>query len=80
MTCLRGCARSERFAAVAWDRQVAWCSYTSARRPLPTLDHAGLIAALDGLGLTFCGDDDHGRPLRLSRRAQHGHDVVRGGP
>jgi hypothetical protein len=80
MTCLDACAASPRFASVSWDRQAAWCSYTAARRPLPTLDHAGLVAALDGLGLTFCGDDRDGRPLRLSRRPQHGHDVVRGGP
>jgi sulfatase maturation enzyme AslB (radical SAM superfamily) len=81
MTCLGACGASPRFASVSWDRQAAWCSYTAARRPLPTPDHAGLVAALDGLGLTFCGDDDDdGRPLRLSRRPQHGHDMVRGGP
>jgi hypothetical protein len=81
MTCLGACAASPRFASVSWDRQAARCSYTAARRPLPTLDHAGLVAALDGLGLTYCGDDDgDGRPVRLSRRPQHGHDVVRGGP
>ena len=83
MTCLMACAASPRFAAVGWDRTVAWCSYTRARRPLPSPTHAGLVAALDGLGLDYCGgsDDDEGRrPLRLSRRAQHGHDVVRGRP
>jgi sulfatase maturation enzyme AslB (radical SAM superfamily) len=81
MTCLTGCAASPRFASVSWDRQAAWCSYTAARRPLPSLDHAGLAAALAGAGLTYCGDDDdHGRPVRLSRRPQHGHGLVRGGP
>lgn len=55
MTCLAGCGKSERFCSVSWDQKVAWCSYTSARRELPSLDHAGLVTALDGLGLVFCG-------------------------
>lgn len=55
MTCLMGCGRSPRFASIGWDKRVAWCSYTEMRRPLPTLDFAGLTAALDGLGLRFCG-------------------------
>ena len=55
MTCLGQCAASPRFCSVGWDRTVAWCSYTTARRPLPEPTHAGLLAALDGLGLTFCG-------------------------
>jgi MoaA/NifB/PqqE/SkfB family radical SAM enzyme len=56
MTCLLGCAKSERFASIAWDRTVAWCSYTTSRRPLVTADHVGLMNALDGLDLAFCGD------------------------
>lgn len=55
MTCLAACGRSERFCSIAWDRTVAWCSYTKARRPLRELTHAGLRAALDGLGVEFCG-------------------------
>lgn len=55
MTCLLACGRSPRFASIAADQTVAWCSYTSERRALPSLDHAGLLAALDGLGLVFCG-------------------------
>ncbi|MCB9671528.1 MAG: radical SAM protein [Alphaproteobacteria bacterium] len=55
MTCLLACGRSPRFASVGWDGQVAWCSYTTTRRPLPSPDHAGLLAALDGLGLAYCG-------------------------
>jgi hypothetical protein len=55
MTCLGGCGKSPRFCSVAWDRTVAWCSYTTARRPLGPATHAGLLAALDGLGLNFCG-------------------------
>ncbi len=34
MTCLTACAPSPRFVAVAWDRTIAHCSYTTARRPL----------------------------------------------
>ncbi|MBX2798900.1 MAG: radical SAM protein [Myxococcales bacterium] len=55
MTCLLSCAKSPRFASLAADGTAAWCSYTTTRRALPTLDHAGLMAALDGLGLAFCG-------------------------
>lgn len=56
MTCLTNCGPSPRFASVGWDKTVAWCSYTASRRPLPDLTFAGLTAALDGLGLEFCGD------------------------
>jgi molybdenum cofactor biosynthesis enzyme MoaA len=55
MTCLAGCGRSPRFCSVAWDKTVAWCSYTKTRAPLRSLTYAGLEAALDGLGLEFCG-------------------------
>jgi hypothetical protein len=55
MTCLAACGRSERFCSIAWDRTVAWCSYTKARRPLRELTYAGLRDALDGLGVEFCG-------------------------
>jgi sulfatase maturation enzyme AslB (radical SAM superfamily) len=58
MTCLAGCARSPRFASVGWDRTVAWCSYTPTRRPLPEATYRGLVAALSGLGLQFCGGTD----------------------
>ena len=55
MTCLAACAKSPRFCSIGWDRSVAWCSYTQTRSKLGELSHAGLMAALDGLGLTFCG-------------------------
>ena len=55
MTCLTECARSERFCSIAWDRTVAWCSYTSVRRRLEELTYRGLQSALNGLGLVFCG-------------------------
>jgi MoaA/NifB/PqqE/SkfB family radical SAM enzyme len=58
MTCLAACAKSLRFCSIGWDRTVAWCSYTSTRATLGEPTFAGLAAALDGLGLTFCGGTD----------------------
>lgn len=54
MTCLLSCGASPRFASIGWDRQAAWCSYTSSRRPLATLDYHGLVNALTGLELQTC--------------------------
>jgi hypothetical protein len=79
MSCLAACGKSPRFASVGWDRHAAWCSYTAARAPLATLDYPGLTQALDDLTVIFCGGTDE-RPVRLSRRPQHGHELVRGGP
>src|SRR5262245_23499029 len=59
MTCLTKCGPSPRFASIGWDRSVAWCSYTVTRRQLPELTHAGLVAAIDGLGLEFCGGTEY---------------------
>lgn len=64
MTCLSACAASPRFASISWNKTVAACSYTRARRTLPTLTHAGLGAALDGLALAYCGNE----PLSQLRR------------
>jgi sulfatase maturation enzyme AslB (radical SAM superfamily) len=58
MSCLGGCAKSPRFCSVGWDRRVAWCSYTATRAPLKELTYEGLMSALDGLGLEFCGGTD----------------------
>jgi Predicted Fe-S oxidoreductases len=55
MTCLANCAISPRFASLAADKTVAWCSYTTARKELAGLTYKDLTDALDGLGLTFCG-------------------------
>src|SRR5882724_10092346 len=55
MSCLMACGRSPRFCSIGWDRTVAWCSYTTTRRPLVELTYRALTAALDGLGLQFCG-------------------------
>jgi Radical SAM superfamily/4Fe-4S single cluster domain len=56
MTCLSACQKSSRFCAIAWDKQVAWCSYTSARRSLTALTAKALEEALQDLPLIFCGD------------------------
>lgn len=58
MTCVKKCGLSPRFASVGADRTIARCSYTQARRPLESLDAAGVVRALDGLGVAFCGDDE----------------------
>lgn len=73
MSCLMACGNSPRFASISWDRHVAWCSYTRVRRPLLRLTHAGLIEALDGLGLEHCSTPRAGRRLPLA-------PVIRGGP
>jgi hypothetical protein len=81
MTCLMACGKSPRFCAVAWDKTVAWCSYTRERRPLESLTHAALVTALSHLDVTFCGgidDGDNPNQGGLSGRAQHGRDLVRG--
>ncbi len=57
MTCLKACGKSPRFCAISWDKTAAWCSYTSERRKLETLDAQGLNKALDGLGLIYCGSN-----------------------
>ncbi len=58
MTCLLRCAASPRFCSIGWDRGVAWCSYTRTRNQLRAPTHAALLATLDNLGLTFCGEPD----------------------
>ncbi|MFV8755553.1 radical SAM protein [Nannocystaceae bacterium ST9] len=58
MTCLRACAISPRFCSLGWDRRVGWCSYTTERRALRESSWAGLQAALEGLGLRWCGGSE----------------------
>ena len=58
MSCLSACASSLRFCSISWDKTAAWCSYTQTRRRLAELSYNGLQAALDGLGLQFCGGAD----------------------
>ncbi|HYT88822.1 MAG TPA: radical SAM protein [Gemmataceae bacterium] len=66
MSCLMGCARSPRFCSIGLDRTVAWCSYTVTRRPLAELTYRALTAALDGLGLQFCGGTEDGQDGTLT--------------
>src|SRR5262249_22581720 len=76
MSCLTRCGPSERFCSIAWDKTVAWCSYTVTRRPLAALTYEALVAALEGLGVEFCGGtEDDGD--RLSGSTQYGYDLVR---
>jgi len=64
MTCLTQCGPSPRFASVGWDKSVAWCSYTTTRRKLPELTHTGMLSAINGLGLEFCGGtEDADQPI-----------------
>ena len=58
MTCLSACGRSPQFCSVGWDQRVGWCSYTATRRRMASCDWRGLVEALDGLGLEFCGGAD----------------------
>lgn len=55
MSCLKACGKSPRFCAIGWDKHVSWCSYTSARNPLKSLDAKGLHQALEKLDLIYCG-------------------------
>ena len=57
MSCLTSCKNSPRFCSISWDKQVAWCSYTTARRPLPALTASALEMALQELPLIFCGEN-----------------------
>ena len=68
MTCLTNCGPSPRFASIGWDKSVAWCSYTTTRRQLPELTHAGLLSAMDGLGLQYCGGTEDVDPVAAQRR------------
>lgn len=61
MSCLMKCAASPRFCSIGADKTVGWCSYTETRRPLKSLTHAGMLRALDGLGLKFCGGTEESR-------------------
>jgi hypothetical protein len=76
MTCLRGCAKSDRFASVASDRTVAWCSYTRSRRRLEDLTHYALTRALDGLPLAPC----FGALVRVDQLTRTAHAVAARSP
>ncbi len=56
MSCLLACNASPRFVSIAWDKSIAWCSYTVARKPLETLSFEGVVRGIEGLGLVYCGE------------------------
>lgn len=53
--CLMNCEKSERFCSISWNKKVAWCSYTPAKKALKTLDFAGIQHELNNLNLLYCG-------------------------
>lgn len=55
MSCLTACQKSPRFCSISWSKQVGWCSYTIARRPLTAPTAEALAIALQDLPLIFCG-------------------------
>jgi hypothetical protein len=55
-SCLVCCGSRERFCSIGWDKRVAWCSYTTGRRPLSDLNYRGLVKALAGLEVVPCGE------------------------
>ena len=56
MSCLMACQKTPRFCSISWNKQVGWCSYTVARRPLAAPTAVALDTALEDLPLTFCGE------------------------
>jgi hypothetical protein len=56
MSCLRGCAKSRRFASIDADRKVAWCSYTVSRAALDEPTYTAMRRGLDGLELIPCSE------------------------
>lgn len=59
-SCLKQCAPSPRFVSLNAKREVGWCSYTRARRQLKTQSWQGLMDAVEGLGMSFCGGEHDG--------------------
>jgi MoaA/NifB/PqqE/SkfB family radical SAM enzyme len=55
MSCFLQCGKSPRFCSLSWDKKVAWCSYTSSKIPLKSLNYQGILESLESLDLQFCG-------------------------
>lgn len=53
-SCLLKCSKPKQFASISWDKRVNWCSYAGGKRPLPTLDYDGLVAALEQVIFMSC--------------------------
>jgi hypothetical protein len=55
ISCLKQCGKSQRFCSISWDKKVAWCSYTTSKSTLSTLDYKNLQQELNNLNLNYCG-------------------------
>ena len=53
-SCLLGCQPPENFCSVSWDKKVAPCSFAPCKKPLTTLDYAGLQSALQNVRWQPC--------------------------
>ena len=53
-SCLLKCHRPTNFCSVSWDKKVNSCSFAPNKVPLETLDHNGLMKALDAVKWEKC--------------------------
>lgn len=53
-SCLLECRPPQNFCSVSWDKKAAPCSFAPCKEPLPSLDFAGLEAALRNVRWKRC--------------------------
>ena len=53
-SCLLECRPPQNFCSVSWDKKAAPCSFAPCKEPLPSLDFAGLVAALKNVRWSRC--------------------------
>lgn len=53
-SCLLECRPPQNFCSVSWDKKAAPCSFAPRKEPLPSLDFAGLVAALKNVRWSRC--------------------------
>lgn len=53
-SCLLECRPPQNFCSVSWDKKAAPCSFAPRKEPLPSLDFAGLEAALKNVRWKRC--------------------------
>ena len=53
-SCLLECRPPQNFCSVSWDKKAAPCSFAPCKEPLPSLDYAGLEAALGNVRWKRC--------------------------
>lgn len=53
-SCLLECRPPQNFCSVSWDKKAAPCSFAPCKEPLPSLDFAGLEAALKNVRWKRC--------------------------